>query len=262
MPLNLVLKVTICYLLPLQMPHTEFCDYRSRGFGEIVNGRRTTNDGRQCTQTDGNMSPEWLRWPKMLKGTKNTSTTLWSYGVHFLLLMINYVDYRLECKLKLLWDIYAYFNLSFISNHLSLKLHWVHFINISLVFAIKITPFFEGPSNLVDQVTSSEIFLAWVNPVLPKDFPVPLQYQVVLEREDGTKRRGVVTYHKKSSRFKCEFGRLWSATSYAVKCFTLVEGKRKYAPTVIKLKTKNGNSLYSIMFRKTELLVSLHKSHQ
>ncbi|XP_022334815.2 uncharacterized protein LOC111131447 isoform X3 [Crassostrea virginica] len=100
------------------------------------------------------------------------------------------------------------------------------------------TPQF-GPSNLVDQVTSSEIFLAWVNPVLPKDFPVPLQYQVVLEREDGTKRRGVVTYHKKSSRFKCEFGRLWSATSYAVKCFTLVEGKRKYAPTVIKLKTKN-----------------------
>lgn len=134
----------------------------------------------------------------------------------------------------------------------------MHFINISLVFAIKIIPFFEGPSNLVDQVTSSEIFLAWVNPVLPKDFPVPLQYQVVLEREDGTKRRGVVTYHKKSSRFKCEFGRLWSATSYAVKCFTLVEGKRKYAPTVIKLKTKNGNSLFSVIsFEKRNFCIKV-----
>ena len=105
MPLNLVLKVTISYLLPLQMPHTEFGYYRSRGFEKLLTGdeRQTTGDSERrpmaiCLLSDSDDL-------KMLKGTKNTSTTLWSYGVHFLLLGINYVDYRLECKLKLLWDI-------------------------------------------------------------------------------------------------------------------------------------------------------------
>lgn len=100
------------------------------------------------------------------------------------------------------------------------------------------TPQF-GPANLVHQVNSSEIHLAWQNPPVPKDFSGSLQYQVVLEREDGNKIKKKATFHKKSSRFKCEFGGLWSSTSYVVKCFTLVDGKRKYAPTVIKVKTKN-----------------------
>lgn len=107
---------------------------------------------------------------------------------------------------------------------------------------------FKGPANLVHQVNSSEIHLAWQNPPVPKDFSGSLQYQVVLEREDGNKIKKKATFHKKSSRFKCEFGGLWSSTSYVVKCFTLVDGKRKYAPTVIKVKTKNGT--YSRFFFK------------
>lgn len=107
---------------------------------------------------------------------------------------------------------------------------------------------FKGPANLVHQVNSSEIHLAWQNPPVPEDFSGSLQYQVVLEREDGNKIKKKATFHKKSSRFKCEFGGLWSSTSYVVKCFTLVDGKRKYAPTVIKVKTKNGTYTRGFFF--------------
>lgn len=49
MPLNLVLKVKISFPIPLQMPHTEFCDYRSRGFEKLLAGdeRQTTGDSER-----------------------------------------------------------------------------------------------------------------------------------------------------------------------------------------------------------------------
>lgn len=120
-----------------------------------------------------------------------------------------------------------------------------YFYNISLqsLYCYQLCKHFflyKGPARLEHRVTASEISLTWETPVLPKDFPQPLQYQLILERNDGNRRRGKVVENK-TSKFKCDFQNLWSSTAYTVKCFTLIDGKRKYAPVVIKTKTKFGN---------------------
>ncbi|XP_061166745.1 uncharacterized protein LOC133175650 [Saccostrea echinata] len=101
------------------------------------------------------------------------------------------------------------------------------------------TPKF-GPTNLQHRVTSSEIALTWESAVLPENSTELLQYHIFLEREDGNRQKGMIIKDTSVS-FHCTFGNLWSSTSYVVKCFTLIDGKRKYAPIAIKAKTKSDN---------------------